>query len=52
MSRLLSICFLRCWGRERELKVYFDRAINDIRQLVEKYPDGLDAYEGERPDGA
>ena len=34
------------------LTVYLDRAISDIRHLVEKYPDGLDGYEGERPDGA
>lgn len=34
------------------LTVYLDIAISDIRQLVEKYPDGLDGYEGERPDGA
>lgn len=32
--------------------MYADRAIADIRYLVEKYPDGLDGYEGERPDGA
>ena len=29
----------------------FDRAIADIRLLVEKYPDGLEGYEGERPNG-
>ena len=26
---------------------FHDRAITDIRYLVEKYPDGLDGYEGE-----
>ena len=32
--------------------LYFNRAIADIRHLVEKYPDGLDSYDGPRPDGA
>lgn len=32
--------------------MYYDRAIADIRNLVEKYPDGLDGYEGGMSDGA
>ena len=33
--------------------MYFHgRAMTDIRYLVEKYPDGLDGYEGKRPEEA
>lgn len=50
-----SLDFLSLRYKERVLIYYYfssSRAIADIRHLVEKYPDGLDGYDGERPAGA